>query len=216
MVIKINGNKNKFNFFTTPPLNTLPSVRHYNNLVPKLGSYHSRGERKILLLLNNVCCLSTIPTTELSKQFWTAGAADLPTQQFHLHRGFCLSGPVSHHRHRWCDQPLSNPHILAQPCTDTCRLQSNSDLSAMLQNMTPLQIYGSVLQGQQNVYCSILRFLICTLTSFHIFCWYIYNIIYIYLLQLDCYLVAVVILHVYKIWKWLLINLSREGYMRSM
>jgi len=26
----------------------------------------------------------------------------------------------------------------------------------------------------------------------------------------------VVILHVYKTWNWLLINLSREGYMRSM
>jgi len=26
----------------------------------------------------------------------------------------------------------------------------------------------------------------------------------------------VVILHVYKIWNWLLLNLSREGYMRSM
>jgi len=34
--------------------------------------------------------------------------------------------------------------------------------------------------------------------------------------QLGCYPVAVVILHVYKIWNWLLINLSREGYMRSM
>ena len=38
----------------------------------------------------------------------------------------------------------------------------------------------------------------------------------IYLLQLGCNPVAVVILHVYKIWNWLLINLSREGYMRSM
>ena len=27
---------------------------------------------------------------------------------------------------------------------------------------------------------------------------------------------AVVILHVYKTWNWLLLNLSREGYMRSM
>ena len=38
----------------------------------------------------------------------------------------------------------------------------------------------------------------------------------IYLLQLGCHPVAVVILHVYKIWNWLLINLSREVYMRSM
>ena len=38
----------------------------------------------------------------------------------------------------------------------------------------------------------------------------------IYLLQLGCYPVAVVILHVYRIWNWLVINLSREGYMRSM
>ena len=36
------------------------------------------------------------------------------------------------------------------------------------------------------------------------------------LLQLGCHPVAVVILHVCKIWNWLLINLSREGYMRSM
>ena len=38
----------------------------------------------------------------------------------------------------------------------------------------------------------------------------------IYLLQLGCNPVAVVILHVYKILNWLLISLSREGYMRSM
>ena len=38
----------------------------------------------------------------------------------------------------------------------------------------------------------------------------------IYLLQLGCHPVAVVILHVCKIWNWLLLNLSREGYMRSM
>ena len=38
----------------------------------------------------------------------------------------------------------------------------------------------------------------------------------IYLLQLGCHPVAVVILHVYKTWNWLLLNLSREGYMRSM
>ena len=41
-------------------------------------------------------------------------------------------------------------------------------------------------------------------------------IINIYLLQLGCYPVAVVILHVYKTWNWLLLNLSREGYMRNM
>jgi hypothetical protein len=33
---------------------------------------------------------------------------------------------------------------------------------------------------------------------------------------LRCHPVAVVILHVYKIWNWLLINLNQEGYMRSM
>ena len=38
----------------------------------------------------------------------------------------------------------------------------------------------------------------------------------IYLLQLGCHLVAVVILRVNKTWNWLLLNLSREGYMRSM
>jgi len=36
------------------------------------------------------------------------------------------------------------------------------------------------------------------------------------LLQLGCYPMAVVILHVNKTLNWLLINLSREGYMRSM
>jgi len=38
----------------------------------------------------------------------------------------------------------------------------------------------------------------------------------IYLLQLGCYPVAVVILHVNKTLNWLLLNLSWEGYMRSM
>ena len=38
----------------------------------------------------------------------------------------------------------------------------------------------------------------------------------IYLLQLGCHPVAVIMLHVYKTWNWLLINLSLEGYMRSM
>ena len=38
----------------------------------------------------------------------------------------------------------------------------------------------------------------------------------IYLLQLGCYPVAMFILHVNKTWNWLLINLSREGYVRSM
>ena len=41
-------------------------------------------------------------------------------------------------------------------------------------------------------------------------------IIIFYLLLLGCHPVAVVILHVYRIWNWLLINLSLEGYMRSM
>ena len=34
----------------------------------------------------------------------------------------------------------------------------------------------------------------------------------IYLLQLGCHPVAVVILQVYKTWNWLLLNLSRDGY----
>jgi len=38
----------------------------------------------------------------------------------------------------------------------------------------------------------------------------------IYLLQLSCHLVAVVILHVYKIRNWLLLNLSPQGYTRSI
>jgi len=38
----------------------------------------------------------------------------------------------------------------------------------------------------------------------------------IYLLQLGCYPMAVVILHVNKTWNLLLLNLSREDYMRSM
>jgi len=43
-----------------------------------------------------------------------------------------------------------------------------------------------------------------------------YYYYYYYLLQLGCHPVAVVILHVNKTWNWLLLNLSREGYMRSM
>jgi len=43
-----------------------------------------------------------------------------------------------------------------------------------------------------------------------------YYYYYYYLLQLGCHPVAVVILHVYEIWNWLLLNLSRQGYMRSM
>ena len=35
-------------------------------------------------------------------------------------------------------------------------------------------------------------------------------------LQLGCHPVAVVIVHVYRIWSWLLVNLSREGYMRGI
>jgi len=35
-------------------------------------------------------------------------------------------------------------------------------------------------------------------------------------LQLGCHPVAVVILHVNKTWNWLLLDLSLEGYMRSM
>ena len=38
----------------------------------------------------------------------------------------------------------------------------------------------------------------------------------IYLLHLGCHPVAVVILHVNKTRNWLLLNLSQEGYMRSM
>jgi len=39
---------------------------------------------------------------------------------------------------------------------------------------------------------------------------------YYCLLHLGCHPVAVVILHVNKTWNWLLLNLSREGYMRSI
>ena len=42
------------------------------------------------------------------------------------------------------------------------------------------------------------------------------NYYYYYLLQLGCYPVAVVIFRVNKTWNWLILNLSREGYMRSM
>ena len=42
------------------------------------------------------------------------------------------------------------------------------------------------------------------------------NYYYYYLLQLGCNPVAVVMLHVYKTWNWLLLNLSWEGYMRSV
>ena len=38
----------------------------------------------------------------------------------------------------------------------------------------------------------------------------------IYLLQLGCHPVTVVILHVNKTWNWLLLNLIPEGHMRSM
>jgi len=40
--------------------------------------------------------------------------------------------------------------------------------------------------------------------------------IFIYLLQLGCYPVAVIILHVNKIRNWLLLDLSRDGYVRSI
>ena len=42
-----------------------------------------------------------------------------------------------------------------------------------------------------------------------------YYYYYYYLLQLGCYPVAVVILHVHKTLNRLLLNLSREGYMRT-
>jgi len=42
------------------------------------------------------------------------------------------------------------------------------------------------------------------------------NFIFIYLVQLGCYPVEVVILHVNKIWNLLLLDLIREGYIRSM
>ena len=41
-------------------------------------------------------------------------------------------------------------------------------------------------------------------------------IITIIIYCLSCHPVAVVILHVYKILNWLLINLCREGYMKSL
>jgi len=45
---------------------------------------------------------------------------------------------------------------------------------------------------------------------------FIFIHLFIYLRQLGCYPVAVVILYVNKGWNWLLLDLSREGYMRSM
>ena len=64
--------------------------------------------------------------------------------------------------------------------------------------------------------CAITFELASYLVSWHNNNNYYYYYYYYYLLQLGCYPVAVVILNVYKIWNWLLINLSREGYMRSM
>ena len=49
-----------------------------------------------------------------------------------------------------------------------------------------------------------------------LFMYYYYYYYYYYLLKLGCNPVAVVILHVYKTRNWLLLNLSREGYIRSM
>jgi len=42
-----------------------------------------------------------------------------------------------------------------------------------------------------------------------------HELIFIYLLQLSCYPVSVVILHVNKTWNWLLLDLSQEGYMSA-
>jgi len=50
----------------------------------------------------------------------------------------------------------------------------------------------------------------------YLFIYLYYFYIFIYLLHLGCHPVAVVILHVNKTWNWLLLDLSREGYMRSM
>jgi len=84
-------------------------------------------------------------------------------------------------------------------------------------------------QGTLLVFCMsrlhvfyTLRCILCVLSTITWELWWNYiceqrcNINNIYLLQLRCYPAAVVILHVNKTWNWLLLNLSREGYMKSM
>jgi len=73
-------------------------------------------------------------------------------------------------------------------------------------------LFGNTLHCQSEV--RLLLFTVCTCVGNFPPCPIHYN--NIYLLQLVCQPVAVVILHVYKMWNWLLLNLSREGYMRSM
>jgi len=68
----------------------------------------------------------------------------------------------------------------------------------------PVSLTLSVL----NTYCIRVKYILILISSFS------YN--NIYLLQLGCYPVAVVILHINKTRNWLLLILSREDYMRSM
>jgi hypothetical protein len=60
----------------------------------------------------------------------------------------------------------------------------------------------------------------CAVPNVAVFCssltsWFYYYYYYC-LLKFGCHPVAVVSLHVYKIWNWWLLNLGWEGYMRSM
>jgi len=80
---------------------------------------------------------------------------------------------------------------------------------------------GICMQAEVRVQvCVCVCVCVCVYTRAHykryIMCGVKYNNNNIYLLQLGCYKVAVIILHVYKTWNRLLLKLSREGYMRSM
>jgi len=89
----------------------------------------------------------------------------------------------------------------------------------------PLYVSGIFEAHHQEVYCIYTIRTSCIYTVYLLKMGYNYNnnnnnnnyyYYYYYLLQLGCYPVAVVILHVNKTSNWLLLNLSREGYMRSM
>jgi len=73
------------------------------------------------------------------------------------------------------------------------------------------------------LYCYVYVFYVCLCIIIVMYvlysvslCCFVYNNNNIYLLQLGCNPVAVVILRVYKTLNCLLLNLSLEGYMRSM
>ena len=99
-------------------------------------------------------------------------------------------------------------------------------LSRMWHFITYVTFYPSL--WSSNTYCEIkclhvffyTVIIIIIIIIIFIYCnWVVTRFLYsnnnnnnIYLLQLGCYPVAVVILHVYKTRNWLLLNLSREGY----